>query len=568
MKTTIEIPANRKTRRRLKDDTMTVLNESTNTETEYVFVPMKSKVTKNHKDWTFNKMYQSFGNKTVNDKPKYQRPDVDGTMLLFGEGNDWQKDLMKDILADNPFQPVHLRLKDGVWEIVDGGHRTRTVYKFLNGFVRLPEGTILSDVNGKQFDLSNMTFKDIIINYSFLETYIWNLKFEIYEYRDISNKQAEELFLKLNDLHDMSPADKRNSIDNIVADICRNKGAVDSKEALDIFKETIQKGKDKTLANVSVPITKRATDEMISFALYYLYNGGIFTDGFAGLERQIDLDKMYRDENLIKRLTDKNDSLSSDLDKLLTILNDVIKCGRLSDKRNGTWGKGAIKKLIMLIVEAAKNTGGFDKYNPNSKKFYKELKQAYTELLKSKVHHHPYQLYKLSNGKIVPLPKSEQPAKVRHHETHMFPSVFTGGARVDDLFYIYYHFFIKGLNTFGLKTDSKDDVRAFNQKQFDILWAEQGGKCKKTGVDLNETEYAVDHILPYTFGGPTDVKNGQILSKSANDMKSSGMDIDDVKYLCEKYGYEDFDGLSKYILKGSITLSESQIKDVKQMVIG
>ena len=307
MKTTIEIPANRKTRRRLKDDTMTVLNESTNTETEYVFVPMKSKVTKNHKDWTFNKMYQSFGNKTVNDKPKYQRPDVDGTMLLFGEGNDWQKDLMKDILADNPFQPVHLRLKDGVWEIVDGGHRTRTVYKFLNGFVRLPEGTILSDVNGKQFDLSNMTFKDIIINYSFLETYIWNLKFEIYEYRDISNKQAEELFLKLNDLHDMSPADKRNSIDNIVADICRNKGAVDSKEALDIFKETIQKGKDKTLANVSVPITKRATDEMISFALYYLYNGGIFTDGFAGLERQIDLDKMYRDENLIKRLTDKNE---------------------------------------------------------------------------------------------------------------------------------------------------------------------------------------------------------------------------------------------------------------------
>ena len=51
-------------------------------------------------------------------------------------------------------------------------------------------------------------------------------------------------------------------------------------------------------------------------------------------------------------------------------------------------------------------------------------------------------------------------------------------------------------------------------------------------------------------------------------MKSSGMDINDVKYLCEKYGYEDFDGLSKYILKGSISLSESQIKNVKEMVIG
>ena len=150
----------------------------------------------------------------------------------------------------------------------------------------------------------------------------------------------------------------------------------------------------------------------------------------------------------------------------------------------------------------------------------------------------------------------------------MFPSVFSGGARVDDLQYIYYHFLTKGSNTFGLKTDSKDNARTFNQKQFEYLWAEQDGKCKKTGVDLNETEYAVDHILPYTFGGPTDVKNGQILSKSANDMKSSGMDINDVKYLCEKYGYEDFDGLSKYILKGSISLSESQIKNVKEMVIG
>ena len=568
MKTTIEIPANRKTRRSLESDTIIVSNESTNTETKYVFVPMKSKVTQNHKDWNFTKMYQSFGNKTVNDKPKYQRPDVDGTMLLFGEGNDWQKNLMKDILIGNPFQPIHLRLNNGIWEIVDGGHRTRTVYKFLHGYIRLPEGTILTDVNGKEFDLSNMTFKDIIVNYPFLETYIWNLKFEVYEYRDITNIQAEELFLKLNDLHDMSRADKRNAIDNIIADICRDKGAVDSKHALSIFKEILTNSKGKTLANVSVPITRRATDEMISFALYYLYNGGIFTDGFIGLESQSELDKIYRDENLIKRLTDENDSLSNDLDKLLTILNNVIMCGRLSDKRNGTWGKGAIKKLIMLIAESAKNAGGFRNYNPNPKKLYKELKQAYSELLKSKVKHNPHQLYKLDNGKVVPLPKVEQPAKVRYHETHMFPSVFSGGARVDDLQYIYYHFLTKGSNTFGLKTDSKDNARTFNQKQFEYLWAEQDGKCKKTGVDLNETEYAVDHILPYTFGGPTDVKNGQILSKSANDMKSSGMDINDVKYLCEKYGYEDFDGLSKYILKGSISLSESQIKNVKDMVIG
>ena len=99
------------------------------------------------------------------------------------------------------------------------------------------------------------------------------------------------------------------------------------------------------------------------------------------------------------------------------------------------------------------------------------------------------------------------------------------------------------------------------------MWVEQGGKCKKTGVDLLTCDYAADHILPHTYGGPTDIKNGQLLSSTANQMKSSGMDIDDVKYLCEKYDYSDFDGLSKYILKGTITLSESQIKEVKQIII-
>ena len=77
---------------------------------------------------------------------------------------------------------------------------------------------------------------------------------------------------------------------------------------------------------------------MISFALYYLYNGGIFSDGFIGLESQPEEIKCISDENLIKRLENEDDSLSSDLDKLLTILNDVIKCGRLSEKRNGTMG--------------------------------------------------------------------------------------------------------------------------------------------------------------------------------------------------------------------------------------
>ena len=50
-------------------------------------------------------------------------------------------------------------------------------------------------------------------------------------------------------------------------------------------------------------------------------------------------------------------------------------------------------------------------------------------------------------------------------------------------------------------------------------------------------------------------------------MKSSGMDIDDVKYLCEKYGSDEFDSISKFVLQGDTTLNEHQIKAVKKLII-
>ena len=534
----------------------------------YTFIPATTNVVKNHEDWNFTVMFQKFGSKNVNDKPKYQRPDVDGNLLLFGEGNDWQKQLMADVIKGNPFQPIHLRYTNGIWEIVDGGHRTRTIYKFLNGFVRLPEDTILLDINGKEFDLSNKTIGDIIKEFPVLSNYIWNtLKFEVYEYRYITNKQAEDLFIKLNNLHDMSHADKRNAIDNIIADVCRERGAVDSITAISIFKETTTKGIDKTLTHVSIPITRRATDEMISFALYYLYKKGVFGNNFGGLESQPELNEMYRDEDLIKSLSEVDSKLLSDLDSLLKIIDGVIRCGKLSSNRSGNWGKGSIKKLIMLVCESAWNAGGFPKYKPNHTKLYNSLKEAYSQLSKSKVSHHPHQLYEVVNNVVKPLSKDKQPKSVKYHETHQFPSVFTGGARVDDLLYILYHFQTLDVFGFGLKTTKKDDNRIFNETQKDELSIEQEHTCKKCKKDLSICDYTADHILGHAYGGPTDVKNGQLLCLDCNEMKSSGMDIDDVKYLCEKYGYEDFAGLSKYVLKGSITLNESQIKEVKQIII-
>jgi len=535
---------------------------------DYTFVAALTNINKNHDEWTFLKMYQDFGT-MVNDKPVYQRPDVDGSGLLMGEGNNWQKQLMRDVIQGNPFQPIHLRLKNGVWEIVDGGHRTRSVVKFLKGFVKLPKDTIITDVNGKEFDLSEMTFTDILRKYPMLAEYIWNLKFEVYEYTNLSDRQATKLFIKLNNLNKMSPADKRNAVHGIIADVCRDRGAVDAEKALSIFTITETKSGKDTLRYTSLP-RNRATDEIVSYALHYLYMGGIFGE-LKSLESQSALDKMYEDETLEAKLGNSTDTLLSDLDSLLKVVNDVIILGKFSSARSANWGKGAIKKLIMLICESAWNAGGFKKYKPDVKKLHNELSESFKELCKSKVKHKPRRLYEVKDNKVVVLPKNKQPENVNYSEEYKFSGVFSGGGRVDDLQYIYYHFLTKGFLGFGLKTTTKDDSRSFTEKQKDELYIIQDGKCAVTGQDLDSIEYAADHILPHTYGGPTDVKNGQLICKDANEMKSSGMTISEVELLCDRYDChtEDIKTIIGYIkLVGNDRLSDSEIKKVKELVIG
>ena len=536
---------------------------------DYTFVPAPTNVSKNHDEWTFEKMNRDFGT-TVNDKPVYQRPDVDGSALLMGEGNNWQKQLMRDVIQGNPFQPIHLRLKDSVWEIVDGGHRTRSVVKFLKGYVRLPKDTIITDVNGKEFDLSEMTFKDILRKHPMLAEYIWNLKFEVYEYTNLSDKQATKLFIKLNNLNKMSPADKRNAVHGIIADVCRDRGAVDGRTSLDIFTITEKKSGKETLRYVSLP-RNRTTDEIVSYALYYLYKGGIFNDDFVSFESQTELNNMYEDETLKDKLGNSTDTLLSDLDSLLKVVNDVIILGKFSSARSANWGKGAIKKLIMLICESAWNAGGFKKYKPDVKKLHNELSESFKELCKSKVKHKPHRLYEVKDNKVVALPKSKQPEKVNYNEEYKFSGVFSGGGRVDDLQYIYYHFLTKGFLGFGLKTTTKDNSRSFTEKQKEELYIIQNGKCAVTGQDLDSIEYVADHILPYAYGGPTEVKNGQLICKDANEMKSSGMTISEVELLCNRYDChtEKIKALIEYTkLFGDDRLDGETIKKVKELVIG
>jgi hypothetical protein len=540
-------------------------------------------------EWSLNKLKANFDptnkHSVINDKPKYQRPDVDGSSLADSPANKWQQKLVGDFLIEGNLQPIYLRkLGDGTYEIVDGGHRSRSFWKWFKGWLHLPNGIIIKDSDGKEYDLSEMSYPIVVrdYGYEFAESLLELFKLDIRVYSDISDNEAEVLFIKLNNLNKMERADFRNAKNHTIADVVRNFGSVDSPNAFDIFKKR-HNSKPNTLEYISVGMSKRITDTLVAFSLHYLWKGGLSNCNwdskksiypYSGMDSETAIDLMYdvagndnsETQLLISKLNDPNDSLKSELSHLWNIVGDVIKNGQFTSSKSGDWKSGSIKKLIMLVCESAWANGGFENYNPNTEELFNQFRKAYRELTSSKtiLKHKPHRKYELNSSGEVVVSDTQPKQNSIKDDDYSFTKVFASGARVDDLEYILKYFESKGLFSFGLE-DSKDSNRGFNQNQIDEILTNSEYKCK-CGKNLHEEKFEIDHILPHTYGGPSEIKNGQALCVDCNRQKSNGMSIDDVELLCVNYEYPNFEQLKQFTI-ASHTLTTEEIRKVKNIVI-
>ena len=82
----------------------------------------------------------------VNLSPIYQRPYTYADNSDKWWGNNWQKTLIGDFLMGAFIQPLHLLHRDEddnnyLYWIIDGGHRTRTLYNFfIGGLLKTQKG--------------------------------------------------------------------------------------------------------------------------------------------------------------------------------------------------------------------------------------------------------------------------------------------------------------------------------------------------------------------------------------------------------------------------------------------
>ena len=213
---------------------------------------------------------------TLDKSPEYQRPytKLDGTKGYTGD--DWQKALIVAFLTGKFIQPIHHRYNPNKkkWEIVDGGHRTRTILNFFKGMLKTPSGFDF-EYEGKVYKLGNMTWTDISFDEPIVAKFLAeNNYFFVVRHYNLTDKEARSLFITLNNLNIVTAAERRNAYNAEIAKLCRRYGSVDS-SPYRIFNQ-YSSGK---MSLISLKAVKRETDAFVTQLTYQIYLGSAWEEG-------------------------------------------------------------------------------------------------------------------------------------------------------------------------------------------------------------------------------------------------------------------------------------------------
>jgi hypothetical protein len=536
--------------------------------------------------------YQLFANSIINPSPRYQRPYTYND-TFGGEGSEWQQGLVAATSKGEFIQPIHLRFRTKtinvleqnksityyVLEVLDGGHRTRTLCNFIAGKIKTPADFYLT-IDDIKYDCSNLYFNELE---EIVKNYFLSIELTLCIHYNLSNDQAGERFRTLNNLHNMSRQEKRSSFYKHIARIVRNMGAVDlsqfkmftelNGESLKYISVSLEKdsrivrnigatdlsqfkmfselepNNSNSLKHLAISLEKdsRATDELVA-SLFYIFSkmpkGNM--DSYMKPNHNV-LDSMYKldsseDNDESTSIYNSNTEVYQRVNKVLEFINKLTTENIDNNVLNfskGRFSKSAIIKLAIFLdwVFATSKSSKLKIENFDPETFWRKLNDTIPSIKKP---HIEYQTYKIANGKVVIDKPGEAKAKV-------IPSawnVWGTGDRLDDIQYINLHLMLNfDIVEWGFTKTKKHNLREFTETQKEQLYKEQKGICRRTGKPLTDIKWAADHIIPYAYGAPTIVENGQLISAEVNGNKSSGVTIDDVKLVCKRMGYKKIDSL-------------------------
>ena len=80
---------------------------------------------------------------------------------------------------------------------------------------------------------------------------------------------------------------------------------------------------------------------------------------------------------------------------------------------------------------------------------------------------------------------------------------------------------LKNRMILAAELEPKDPQRFFSSDQRKKIWEASLGYCTLCGIQLSETNFHADHVVPYSQGGPTTLENGQALCTACNRKKGA-----------------------------------------------
>ncbi len=458
----------------------------------------------------------------INMKPVYQRPYTYQDGVKGNWGKAWQKKLIKNFLEGAFIQPIHLldrgTTHNYMYWIIDGGHRTRTLYNFfIKGWLKTPKGFVL-EWDGDTFEIGDMTWKEICVKHTQLRKYTEELNFVAIKYNKTIS-QGRYLFLTLNDLHTMTKMEKLNPFEHELSNTVRYFGDV-TLSPLPLFNEYNADGK---LVHINMKNIKRATDELVLWIANFIEQGAAVRKykepSWSTLNSWYnELDESDTLSNKWKKGSTKN----THLENLLLKLQDLVL---YSDRKRTDWKKNVLMKMAILINHFYEKNGyNWNGYDIDWKQFNKEVDEVMSEVNKKNKIHHPYTRYSIANNEVVVTDNTSS----KKEESYTIEGVFTGGSRIDDIEFWYYHMINSGRN-FGI---TKIQPRSFSSKQRLEVFT---GKCAKCGCEITLSESEVDHRVPVKYDGETEVYNADSLCKDCNRDKGSNVTDEDRQKSLVKY---------------------------------
>ena len=173
-------------------------------------------ITNESKTLTVKQLADLYLHEQINDTPVYQRPER--------ATDRWRKGIIKSIFTGFPLPPFYLRKVTNpafTFEIVDGGHRTRTIVWFYTNKIKTPTGFKVNFEN-KYVNIGNMTYNEIKEKYSQLVFNLFDMVNITVNYLSGTDNEIASAFRTVNNGNELSAHEKRQSSHAAVAEEVRH----------------------------------------------------------------------------------------------------------------------------------------------------------------------------------------------------------------------------------------------------------------------------------------------------------------------------------------------------------